>query len=172
MHPQMIKVRSWLQQQIASGRYHGQLVANFDQVCSLQFRPMPRTLQQRAKVDEHARSMATRRIRHVFERVLDRPFTEALGNDQFSDDEPRVARIQGGEAATAMVDNWRLPHTVTTVSWADGSLGRAFVTLRSEGISEAQKHQANQATWECILSVHLVGFKRGFESFIGLLKDH
>lgn len=144
MRPQMVKVRSWIQHQIASGRYHGRLIANFDQVWSLQFRPLARTLQQRAKVDEHARSQSMRRIRHIIERVLDRPFTESLDGDSM-EDASRCARVQGGEAAMAGVEGWRLPHTVTTVSWADGSLSRAFITCRADCLSESQRCQANQA---------------------------
>lgn len=140
----MVKVRAWVQSQIKAGRYHGQLVANFDQVWSVLYRPKKRNLQQRSHIDEHARSMTMRKIRHCVERILDVPYTEMLDPSE-KVNQVHSSSIQGGEAATAAVDMWRVPRTVTTISWADGSLSRPFITCRSDYLTESQRQQANQA---------------------------
>lgn len=143
-HPQMEKVRSWVCHQISTGKYDGRLISNFDQVWSLQYRPRAKNLQQRPRVDELSRSTALKKIRHCIERVLNLDFTEPMQDKEMDNAEVHEPNVQGGCAAMGVVDGWRIPRTVTTVSWADGSLGRAFITCRSDALTEAQRTEANQ----------------------------
>lgn len=62
-HPRMQYVRDWISLQIAQQKIHPQLVdlvANFDQVWSLNFRPRKRTLQQKVQTDQLAHSPSLR----------------------------------------------------------------------------------------------------------------
>ena len=52
--------------------------------------------------------------------------------------------MQGGCAANVAVDCWRVPRTFCSVSWIDGTMSRAFLTLREDTITESQRLQANE----------------------------
>ena len=141
-HPQMEKVRTWVNYQIASGAVNGQLLANFDQVWSLLYRPASRTLRQSSSVPgQHSKEPSLRKIRHCIQRVMDLPLTESF--------EPKpsdgIRQVQGGPAGHSPVESYRIPRTLTTLSWADGAMGRGFVTCKSDHMSEKDRNQANQA---------------------------
>ena len=40
------------------------------------------------------------------------------------------------------VSNWRVPRTPTALSWRDGDVGRLFVTIASDKLSDAQLKKA------------------------------
>ena len=148
-HPSMLRVRTYVQQQIATGNVHGRLVSNFDQVWSLLYRPLKRTLQCRGEeVDPLARSLSLRKVRHCVERCLSRPFTESLVKSD-EDCSAMVPEIQGKLAGSAPIEQYRLPHTLTTVSYADGYVSRGFVTARGDCLSESQRRKANEEPRFC-----------------------
>ena len=145
-HPQMQKVRAWINFQISSGEIHGRLLCNFDQVWSLLFRPCSRSLQSRAtlakpRADPYSTQLSLRKIRHCIERVMDLPIAETFE----SETKVGSVTVQGGAAACSPVDTYRMPRTLTTVSWADGTMGRGFVTCRSDYLCERDRLKANQA---------------------------
>ena len=95
-------------------------------------RPMKRTLQPRdAPIDPLA--------------CLSKPFTESLTKAD-EDLEAITPSVQGKHAGAAPIEGYRLPHTLTTVSWADGCVSRGFVTARSDCLSESQRTKANEAS--------------------------
>lgn len=53
--------------------------------------------------------------------------------------------VQGKNAGAAPIESYRLPRTLTTVSWSDGSVSRGFVTCRGDTLTESQRDKANQA---------------------------
>lgn len=144
-HPQMIRVREWFQLQIVRGRYNGQLVANFDQIWSLCYSPSKQTLVQKPKAsDDLARKISLRRVRHCIERVLGKEYTENMDDSTVAVPEGNTAKIQGGVASYSPVDGYRIPRTLTSLSWADGTLGRGYVCCRSDCITEQQRAEANK----------------------------
>ncbi|CAK9057185.1 Protease 2 (Oligopeptidase B) (Protease II) [Durusdinium trenchii] len=108
------------------------------------FRPRRATLQQSGSAnatDEFKGKPFLRKMRRVFERCLNKPFTEESLLPQHQQD----PTMTGGTAANVPVDGWRVPRTLTTLSWADGSLGRGYITYReSDGVSEKARHRLNQ----------------------------
>lgn len=144
-HPSLQHVYNWVRYQTQAGTYHERLVGNFDQVWAVLFRPGQSTLQRKnAEVEELSRSLAWRKIRHVIERCLDKPFTEELPG-QTAHKDAFHTDVTGGRAACTVVEGWRIPRTLCTLSWTDGSLGRGFVTCRDDTITEAQRATMNQA---------------------------
>eukprot|EP00435_Cladocopium_sp_Y103_P047719 s1634_g14.t1 len=127
-------------------RYNGQLVANFDQIWSLCYSPATRTLVQKPKApDDLARKMSLRRVRHCIERVLGKEYTENMDDSrEVVVPEGQGGRIQGGTAAYSPVDGYRIPRTLTSLSWADGTLGRGYVCCRADCITEQQRSEANK----------------------------
>eukprot|EP00438_Fugacium_kawagutii_P013863 Skav228403 [mRNA] locus=scaffold3824:14733:31266:- [translate_table: standard] len=151
-HPQLQAVRVHIRKLAAEGQVHDQLIMNFDQVWSTNFRPTKRSLQKRASLkgetkDPHVRSMMMRRIRHNIERFLDLPFTEADPDQKILQPDLRPPTVLGGEAASGMIEAWRVPRSVTTLSFVDGYIGRSFVTVRSGTLrDEAKAIEAMQRT--------------------------
>lgn len=140
----MIRTREWINIKLQSSEFHPQLCCNFDQVWSLLYAPKKSTLQmKKGPVDELAKSRSMRAIRHVLERSLDIPYTESLVKDD--NPCPHKPTITGGASATGSVEMWRVPRTVTTLSWRDGVVGRGFITCRDDSLTSAQRDLVNQA---------------------------
>lgn len=143
-HPAMVQVRQWVSEQVAAGVFSPRMIGNFDQVWAMAFRPRRATLQQSGSAnatDEFKGKPFLRKMRRVFERCLNKPFTEESLLPQHQQD----PTMTGGTAANVPVDGWRVPRTLTTLSWADGSLGRGYITYReSDGVSEKARHRLNQ----------------------------
>ena len=139
-HPLLIRVQEWVQLNVESGKYNGRLIANFDQVWSVCFNPARRTLQKkRVFFDQYAKNLSYRRVRHCIERCLGQSYTESMEESAMN-----ATRLQGGEASHCPVDGWRVPRTLTTLSWSDGSLGRGYVSCSQTGITEQERRAANK----------------------------
>ncbi|CAK8998759.1 Malate dehydrogenase 2, partial [Durusdinium trenchii] len=124
------------------GEFHERMIANFDQVWSLLFRPAARNLMPKANVDPDAKQRSFRHIRHCLERTLGLPYTESFDKDK---PEPvKESTITGSAAANVAIEGWRIPRTLCTLSWADGSVGRGFITVREGCMSQADRTKANQ----------------------------
>ena len=83
-------------------------------------------------------------MRHSIERALDLPLSEpdpSLGQHQ---SELKVPHVQGLEAASATVDAWRQPRTLTSLSFIDGYMGRGYVTFKEGGISQSLRDHVNR----------------------------
>ena len=152
-HPAIEAVRLHVQKLCASGEVHPRLVANFDQVWSTIFRPERKTLQKSkpGRPDPLNRSLLMRKVRHHIERSLDLPLTEADPGVKIVSASMRKPHVQGGVAASAAVEQWRVPRSVTTLSWRDGFVSRAFVTVRKGTMSEETRSKMNRE-----LKKHLV----------------
>ena len=133
---------------MASKGVHPRLVANFDQVWSLQFRPARTCLQRSTnykglKEDPLMRSKFLRQVRHNVERALDLDLTEPNPAHQMKENQ-LMPQIQGQAASTSMVQNWRQPRTLTTLSFVDGYVARGYVTFKEGTISRANLDAMNQ----------------------------
>lgn len=138
----MVRVRTWIGCKVAQGEFHERMIANFDQVWSLLFRPAARNLMPKANVDPDAKQRSFRHIRHCLERTLGLPYTESFDKDK---PEPvKESTITGSAAANVAIEGWRIPRTLCTLSWADGSVGRGFITVREGCMSQADRTKANQ----------------------------
>lgn len=96
------------------------------------------------QADPLAKSLYMRQIRHNLERTMDLPLSESdpkAGNRVHEMKEPLV---QGGPASSSFVEGWRSPRTITTLSFVDGTMGRAYLTFREGGISNAVRDQVNR----------------------------
>lgn len=151
-HPALVHMREWLSLQISSGRINERLIANFDQTWSLNFVPARSSLNQRpVERDMQALSTHRKHLRHVIERALGMEFTDSQRADS-SEANVRVRSLTGGQAAMGPVEAWRQPHTLTTLSWVDGTVGRGWVTVKSDYLSEKQRRELNEEL-ECWLQI-------------------
>lgn len=147
--PELEAVRTYIQSQVHSLHVHPRLVGNFDQVWSTTYRPQKKTWQKdiskrgMAK-DQWSRSNAMRSIRHSIERSLDLTLTEDDPHAPKMRTDVRKPQVMGGPAASAVVDEWRVPRSATTLSFADGHVGRLFVSFREGTISQDVRERLNK----------------------------
>lgn len=147
--PALEAVRSQIRALIESKHVHPQLVMNFDQVWSLRFRPRKKSYMKDSKMagvqkDPLTRSMYMRKIRHSLQQCLDLPFSEPNPREPPRILAPKPPTVLGGKAACGMIDEWRVPRTVTTLSFADGYCGRLHVTLREGSLPEEKRNALNE----------------------------
>ena len=142
--PQLENLRAYVKSSAASQHIHPRLIANFDQVWSLNFRPSKTSLQKKASfaTDDLMKSKVLRQVRHNVERALDMQITEPDPATQRKE-VPAIPQVQGGKAANATVQNWRQPRTLTTLSFIDGHIGRGYVTLKENTISQQSLAKMN-----------------------------
>ena len=138
-HPQQEHLRNWIKLQLGRGVFHPLLVCNFDQVWCTLYSPKSTTLQVQDHVKQKSRSL--RALRHCLERALQFDHTESFDDPPVGTLKPK---IQGGSAASACVDQWRTPRTLTTLSWRCGRVGRGFITCREDSLTAEQRNQANE----------------------------
>ena len=144
-HPAMRHLRDWVAFEVAKKRFHNRLIANFDQVWSLNFRPRSSTLNPK---DPVAKQKTLRQVRHRLELSLGLPLTESLVEDESAERKGPRELAKGGAVAHSPVEGFRVPHTLTTLSWRDGALGRGWVTFHEEHLSDRQRHTLNEEKWQ------------------------
>ena len=148
-HPALEKVRIYVRHTARERGVHERLIANFDQVWSTNYRPQKKTLQKPAswrnrENDPLTRSLYMRKVRHNLERSLDLPLTEDDPSAPQVKTTASVPQVTGLAAARGTVDEWRVPRTVTTLSFIDGYVGRAYVTVSAGTVSEAVRARVNK----------------------------
>lgn len=141
-HPQMKSLRNWCALIMKDQGIHPALVLNFDQVWSVVYNPKAKTIMKSSKpFDELSKKKSLRSIRHVIERMLGMDHSEFFGEKVPAPMDPSVT---GGAAASAAIENWRIPRTLCSLSWRDGTLGRAFITCRDETLTNDEREKANE----------------------------
>lgn len=148
-HPSLERVRLYVTQEASKRGIHERLIGNFDQVWCTDYRPSPKVLGKPAtwrniQKDPLARSKYLRTVRHNIERSLDMTLTEPDPGAKKVKDGPSMPVVTGGPASWATVEAWRSPRTLTTLSFVDGWVGRAFITFRQGDISDASRDKLNQ----------------------------
>lgn len=138
-HMAMARVRDGVAWMIETGAIAKDLVLNFDQVWCTTFRPRTRTLQERRH------SQDSKSAKQVMETDFLRMINVSTGGDSDALSFTKTSRRQGGCSSSVAIDSWRVPHTLTTVSWNDGTLARGFVTCAEEYLSPMQRESLNKA---------------------------
>ena len=134
----------------ATQHCHPRLICNFDQIWCTLFRPNRKVLQKSATLrnvqnDDLARSLYMRQLRHSIEISLDLPISEPNPKDGQRKDAPSKPLVQGGAASSCMVDQWRQPRTLCSLSFVDGYVAKGYVTYKDGGgISQATRAEVNQ----------------------------
>ena len=94
--------------------------------------------------DPHSSSKTMRIIRHNLERVLCLPITEQDPTALVEKISMKAPQVSGGAAASCMVESWRLPRSVTTLSFVDGYMGRGYITVRVGSLPEHKRSKLNR----------------------------
>ena len=146
MYLKMVKTTKWLLTEAPENeRCDPHLVFNFDQVWTLNFEHASKVLWKSSKdcgikKDELSKARHRQKMRAVI--------LEALGTLQPTTNEnapawtARLSKLEGVSTLTA-VERWRQPRTTTTLSWATGELGRAFITVGDGAIPSEEIESLN-----------------------------
>lgn len=129
-HPMMESVRSFVAASSTKYNVDQRLIGNFDQVWTMNYEGPRRVLykhqSKRSQIIENVdmKPSAAKMLASI---------RKALSLDSV-DDEPKKKEVCQPVSLNAAgnlnpVENARIPRTTTTLSWADGWLGRSYVTL-------------------------------------------
>lgn len=146
-HPSMQEIREWISMATSSQKVDARLMCHFDQVWSVHFEPARRVLWKSA---EAGNEMVDPNHKKPSQKAMLEKIREALSNsvkdttvEKKKNYEVKQAAL-GPQSTLVPVDNSRIAKTVTTLSWADGSMGRAYVTAPSTTISDSVAEEMNQ----------------------------
>ena len=144
-HPSMKQIREWVSVTTASQEVDARLMCHFDQVWSLHCEPPSRVLW---KDQANQGKLFDPKRKQKREQEMIRTIKEALGHGtsdlmQKKDTRPKEPCLNA-QSTLLPLDNARLARTVTTLSWADGSMGRGYVTAPSKTIPDAVAEAMNE----------------------------
>eukprot|EP00435_Cladocopium_sp_Y103_P049756 s1070_g15.t1 len=115
-------VRTWTDLAVRTLGVHRRLIGNFDQVWSVQF-------QHARRIVGRVPSLGAQKHKPTVQQALD-SIKFALGMEvPIREAQPGSSAYLNPQGAMVPVDYARMARTTTTLSWADGSLGRAYVTI-------------------------------------------
>ena len=84
-----------------------------------------------------------RKLRHKIELGFNMDPTENVDEHRFRQCSEEY--VTGKLAANCAVEQWRMPHTLCTLSWNDGRIGRGYATFRKDAMSDADRAKASEA---------------------------
>ena len=131
-NPSMALVREWVQMMITTRQIDGRLLCHFDQVWTTHWEPSKCTLfKDTAKAGQMAPNRSKPSQREMLTKIK-----SALNITENANSGAIVEKEKGGIKQAALgpastlvpVEGGRVARTTTTLSWADGSMGTAYVT--------------------------------------------
>ena len=142
-HPQIVAVREFISEVLDRNEAHPLLVANFDQVWTTVHEPAQRKDAAKKGCTVDLDLEDERRHRR---RALVHKLRVNLGLETAALPAGWDAKVvqDDGYSAVSSVSNWRVPRTTTTLSWRNGDVGRLFVTIGDDKVSDQQLEQAKQ----------------------------
>lgn len=142
-HPDMKAIREWISMAISSKKIDPRLMCHFDQVWSVHFEAAKRVFfkpQDEAGSMKDVRPASERSMLHKIRQALSLPSNED-GRDSKKDG-PAHAQLNA-QSTMVPVDGSRLAKTVTTLSFADGTMGRAYITAPTTTITDKIAEEMN-----------------------------
>ena len=138
-NPLMVQVREWVEMAVTSSQVHSKLIAHFDQVWSTHYEPARRVLwkdaSQRNKLPDPDRKFPSKkRLMEGLNRALNIPTSQEVSNVH---DGPKPASLCA-QSTLVPIDYNRQARTTTTLSWSDGSMGRAYITASPSVVFDPQ----------------------------------
>ena len=136
-HPSMEMIRNWVTMACQTSRVNERLVAHFDQVWTQLYEPARRVLykhpDEQGKTDPERKLLAPSKANMLdcFRKALNLHGPMECSKEK---DGPRKATLCA-QSTLVPIDYARYPRTTTTLSWVDGTMGRAYVTAAANVLS-------------------------------------
>ena len=149
--PQIIAVKEYVLEQVRKGTVHPAMIGNFDQVWTTLYEPAQRVVWKNPRHRGHTKDLQLDNGRCYRRRALAHKLRVALGLEQESVQDHRVPQAKEDDVYSCAnsVSNWRIPRTTTTLSWRNGDVGRLFVTIASDKVSDAELEEAKSLRGLC-----------------------
>lgn len=172
-HPQVTAVRTFVEQCGESHNICKRLICNFDQVWTSLYQHSKRVLhkpieQQGQEQSQQPRSM--QKLLQSIRQALQLENVDDAGEDSGYQVKPVVLIAQ---ADVSPIDGWRFPRTTTTLSWADGELSAAWITIKDgtapdhvvkklndelAGVIEIFSQDSKSHMWTASTMLHFLSF--------------
>lgn len=126
----MEEVRLWVQKCEKTHGIHPRLICNFDQVCSMHFEHAKKVLfKPQSRTGEHVERFQKPSVKKMMT-ALKTSLGLNLEIPHEKEDAEHMPKhpLINADASTVAVDYCRQCRTTTTLSWADGDVGTAYVT--------------------------------------------
>ena len=139
-HPQIQAVKAFVERCGETHGIHKRLICNFDQVWTTNYNHSKRVIhkpvehvgvhkeQQRPSIQKMMKS-----IRQALSIEDGHQQNSAAGDEAEYTPKPVILNAQ---ANVTPIENWRFPRTTTTLSWSDGELATAWITVREGKVSD------------------------------------
>lgn len=146
-HPQVAAVRTFVQQCSQSHNVCKRLILNFDQVWTTMRRHSRRVIHKPLEREgQHPSSEKPSRQRMIqsIRQALDIEAYDELGAEQTQDRYQVQPVILNAQANVSPIEGWRIPRTTCAISWADGELASAWVTVKDGAAPDDVIQKLNQ----------------------------
>ena len=171
-HPEMHAVRAWVGRADKDFGIHRRMIANFDQVWTCLYEHGKKVLYKSAVSTQskprtkYDKTLAL--IRSMMQNDGEMPALEVKEYEY----RPKPPQLNA-QAKMTPVENWRLPRTTTTLTWSDGTMGTAFVSIASgsiptnvmdtmneklKGIIHIHEHDGSSHMWNATTMLHYLQF--------------
>jgi hypothetical protein len=135
-HPAMEEVRAYVRYCVRFKGVHERLIANFDQVWCLQYEPPRAVLGISDRRPRNANNTNDKEMVSIRQALSLSGESEPPSSRQKR--EPAEAPCLNPQGKVQPVEYGRLARTTTTLSWSDGTMGRAFVTAAAGSVCSPQ----------------------------------
>ena len=145
----MNAVRLFVAEACEKHSVHAQMVANFDQVWTQLYEHKTKTWFKGKEKENKFPSSTKPSMQKIASSIrsalhLEPTTDEAVAEDEASN-QYKVKYVElNAQANVSPIDNWRHPRTTTTISWCDGDLSSAFITVKSGAAPEKTIDELNR----------------------------
>jgi len=150
-HPQVAAVRTFVERCSETHNVCKQLVCNFDQVWTTNYNHSKRVWHKPFEKEGEHPSRQKPSVQKMMKSIR-----QALLLEEDDWEEPGYIVkpvVLNAQANISPVENWRFPRTTTTLSWADGDLASAWITIR-DGTAPDHVVQKLNEELEGVLHIH------------------
>ena len=134
-HPHMNAVRLFVAEACDKHSVHPQMICNFDQVWTQLYEHKTKTwFKGKEKENKYPSSVkpSMQKIASSIRAALHLETTTGEDVEDKKSNRYKVKHVElNAQANVSPIDNWRYPRTTTTISWCDGDLSSAFITVKS-----------------------------------------
>ena len=142
MHPSMLAVREYVKGLVDQRNIEPLLLGNFDQVWSVHYEPPSKVIHKHEKRrgelgNPFSRQRSLKKVLEAINAHMNGEVLPQAQQDRIVQEVCEPVELNAGGNLNP-VDNARNARTVTTLSWSNGDMGRAYITLGPGAMSRAQ----------------------------------
>ena len=171
-HPQVDAVRTFVACCSESHHVNKQLIMNFDQVWTCLYNHSKRVLYKPNEQEGQHRSPRKMSMQKMLQSIRNALETEQ-GENLWDEGYHAKPVVLNAQANVTPIEMWRFPRTTTTVSWSDGELGAAWITIKEgtapdhvvkklnddlAGVLEIHSQDSKSHMWNSSTMLHFLSF--------------